>query len=219
MIHKIKVLGLSMVGVLAMSAVVASAASATTFTAAEYPVTVKGAQSTQHVFTAAGGTVKCTTAKFAGEAGAASETLTIHPTYTGCTAFTFINSEITGFKSNECDYLFHAGAKLANGNFDGTVDLVCQENPETKKPYEVTIDAGPCVAHLPAQKGLATLEYKNEPGGKVTVIANVSGISGVMTSGVGCPATNGPFNNGTYTGNTLVEGLNGLGGADAIDVG
>jgi hypothetical protein len=201
MIRKFKVLGLALVAVFAMSAVVASAASATNFTAASYPVTISGSQTTQHVFTAAGGETKCSTASFSGSATGASETQTITPTYEGCTSFG-ISSTVT---MNGCDYLFHAAA---SGSNTGTVDLVCPTNKE------VTIDVGSvCVIHIPPFTNKGSITYTNNAG-DIDVSANETGITAKITrTSFFCPVAEQTVTNATYTGNTTMQG------SSNIDVG
>jgi hypothetical protein len=206
MIRNAKVLGLAIVAALALTAVMASAASATNFTAATYPVKISGAQTETHKFTVGGGTVTCSTATFSGEASEASETLTIIPTYSNCTAFGFIGATVTGFSSTGCDYLFHT---------NGVTDLKCTSG-------DVQIDAGDCRVTLEAanNQGLSSNTFTNTPAGKVTVDTKVSGIHAVVsTQGLGlCTVAPGTYANATYEGTTLVEGKNSKGVAVAIDV-
>ena len=202
MIRNFKALGLALVAVFAMSAVVASAASASEFTSAKYPVTISGSQSTTHKFTAGSTSVTCETATFAGEASAASSTVTIHPTYSGCTAFGFVGATVT---TTGCDYLFHSGAEVSSEKFDGTVDVVCGEGKS------ITIVASTCALEIKGQTGLSTVSFQNAAEGKVTVGANVSSIAYTTTKdGFLCPlAGTGNFTNGGYTGDTSVSGNNG----------
>jgi hypothetical protein len=206
MIRNAKVLGLAIVAALALTAVMASAASATNFTAASYPVKISGTQSESHKFTVGGGTVTCTTATFSGEATAASETLTMVPTYSNCTAFGFVGAKVTGFSSTGCDYTFYSG---------GNVDLDCASG-------HVTIDAGDCTVTLEPGKNQSLHEnvYTNNTptSGKVTVHSNVTGIHATVIDDGFCVITPGTYTNATYTGTTVVEGKNSKGVAVAIDV-
>jgi hypothetical protein len=206
MIRNAKILGLAIVAALALTAVMASAASAANFTAASYPVKISGTQSESHKFTVGGGTVTCTTATFAGEATAASATQTIVPSYSNCTAFGFVGATVTGFSSTGCDYTFYAG---------GNVDLDCASG-------DVQIDAGTCTVTLQAanNQNLSKNTYTNDKptAGKVTVDTAVGGIHANVTSGFGCPVAGGTYSNGTYTGTTVMEGKNSKGVAVAIDV-
>jgi hypothetical protein len=204
MIRNAKMLGLAIVAALALTAVMASVASATNFTAASYPVKITGSQSSNHVFTVTGGTVSCTTATFSGELTGASESMTVIPFYDGCTAFGFINSSVTGFGSAKCDYKFFTS---------GATNLECAAG-------DVQIDAGTCTVTMQAgnNQGLKTNTYTNTPTDKVTVDTQVTGIHTTVTSGFGCPISGGTHTNASYTGTTVVEGKNSKGTAVAIDV-
>ncbi len=128
MTRNLKTLGLALAAVLALSAVVASAASAApklTPEPEEYPVTVKGSQSTTNVFSLEGGRkVECTTATFEGtinsKAEAEESKLTLTPTYSGCTATILGNVDLTTITMNGCKFRFTfteptAGAIKAEG--------------------------------------------------------------------------------------------------------
>jgi hypothetical protein len=208
MIRNAKVLGLALVAVLAMAAVVASSASAAEFTAASYPVTLSGTQSTAHKFTVGGSTVTCTTATFSGSASGPSPTQTMTPVYTGCTAFGFIGATVTGFPhtGGNCDYDFSANGETA---------LTCASG-------DVTIDAGPCTATVTAPKNTNlksnTFTNNTPAAGQVTVDTNVTNVHAEITkSEFGCPVAKGTYANSTYTGTTVVKGENG-GKAVSIDV-
>jgi hypothetical protein len=220
MVRNAKVLGLAIVAALALTAVMASAASATNFTAASYPVKISGSQSESHKFTVGGGTVTCTTANFSGELGAASSSLTVDAVYQNCTAFGFVGAKVTGFTPEEgatCDYTFYAEDLNTEG---GVVDKVGKADLDCTGSGDITIDAGTCSVTLQAanNQGLSRNTYTNTPAGKVTVDTNVSGIHAIVTSGFACPVAGGTYTNGTYTGTTIVEGKNSKGVAVAIDV-
>src|SRR6059036_2059114 len=105
MIRNIKLLALTALAALAVTAVAASAAQATTtFTAGSTSGTITGTQTTKQVFTTNAGKVECTTAHQEGKFTAASfTTLTVTPTYSGCTAFGFIGATVT---MNGCTYTY-----------------------------------------------------------------------------------------------------------------
>jgi hypothetical protein len=206
MIRNTKILGLAIVAALALTAVMASAASATNFTAASFPVKISGTQSSAHKFVVAGGTVTCKVASFSGEATAPSETQTINPIYDECTAFGFVGATVTGFSSTTCDYKLFAS---------GSSNLEC-------KSGDVQIDAGTCTVTLQNQTGLTKTTYVNNASGTVTATHNVTGIHATVTAGFGCPIgppeTKITYTNAEYTGTTTLEGKNSKGVAVAIDV-
>lgn len=203
----IKMLGVAMVAALALSAV--ASASAAEFRGATSPVTVTGSQSTTHKFTVEGSTVTCTTATFSSAATAVptSEVL-ITPVYKGCTAFGIAGATVS---MNGCQYKFHSGPP-------GTVDFVCSSG---KTVISVSTFLGKCKVEVPGSnasknQGLGGVTYTNTPAGKVTVGANVTGITAEIVESTGiCPLTKGTVTNASYSGETIVEGN---GGATAIEV-
>src|SRR3954451_12492538 len=86
--RKIKALGLALVASFALTAVLASAASAAgTFTSSSTHTILSGTQVGNHTFTAGSGfgAIHCTIATFSGTSAATSETdQTMKPTYEGC---------------------------------------------------------------------------------------------------------------------------------------
>jgi hypothetical protein len=213
MIRKSKALGLALVAVFAMSAVIASAASASTFHAAKYPVTLSGSQTTTHVFSASGTSVSCEKATFAGSASADSSEVTIHPTYSGCTAFGFVGATVN---TEECNYVFHSGATTNEKEeiYAGTTDVKCPAGQSIK------VTASTCALEIKGQTGLSSVSFDNNAAGTETVGANVEKIANTVTKdGFLCPLNGtGNFTDGKYTGTTLVQGKDSEGKTDAIKV-
>jgi hypothetical protein len=205
MIRNLKVMGLALVAIFAMGAVLASAASASNFHAASYPVTISGSQSTTHVFTASGTSVSCEKATFSGSASADSSEVTIHPSYSGCTAFGFVGATVN---TEECNYVFHSGntTNEAEQIYAGTTDVVCPAGQSIK------ISASTCALEVKSQNGLSAVSYDNNAGGTVTVGANVENIANTVTKdGFLCPLKGtGNFTDGKYTGDTKVEGTSAI---------
>lgn len=197
MIRNIKALCLAFAAVCAMSAVVAGGAQAG-FTASSYPASGEGGQTTEHVFTVQGQTVKCQTAVFTGSLAAASSEITITPKYENCTAFGFLNATV---HMNTCDFLF-----TTTGSSTGEVHVLC-----TKKGDSITITGGTCTVHIPEQTPTTNkIDYKNESGG-VLVTSTAEGIHASVTRGFGCPLTEASTDtSGKYTGSSLFKGLEGV---------
>lgn len=199
MTRKFKTLGLTLVAVLALSAMVASAASAAgQYTAASYPTSGTGhSPAGNDVFKTEGGTVECT-ATFAATLNAPTSKLTVVPTYTGCKAFGFAAATV---EMDECDYTFETPAKTATSHlWTAPVAVDC---PAGK---EITVIAGNCEIRIPAQTpgGHAMIQAKtNTPASPddVTVQATVTGITyTVVKDGFLCPfAGTGERHDGTYT--------------------
>jgi hypothetical protein len=185
MMRKFKTLGLAMVAVLAMSAVVASAASAQ-FTANAYPTTGTATSALGNdVFTVDGSSVECA-GHFEGTLKEASTTLTVTPTYSNCKAFGFASATVA---MNGCDYLFHD----VGSNTAGQVSVHC---PAGKN---IVITAGNCVVDVGTQTPpLKTVTYGNAHP-NVTVKANVTGITAnVTTDGFLCPLSGTGHKSSSY---------------------
>jgi hypothetical protein len=189
---------------------VASAASASQYTASSYPATGTGSNTAgKETFTTPGGTVQCDS-HFVGTLAAASSTLTVTPTYTNCVAFGFLNATVDFMG---CDYLFHAGAAQGGGVYNNSADIVCEagEGP-------VTIKAGTCVVDVPAQTGLTNVKTTNQGDGTIKVQPDVTEkvTMNVTTDGFGCPFPGTGHYLGSYHGEVILK--NTAGGASTISV-
>jgi hypothetical protein len=202
-------LGIALVAVLAVSAVVASNASAALeeFKSTSSPVMLFGAQKGKHTFTVDGSSVECTTANFeAASVTSPAKTVQITPTYEGCTAFTFAKAKV---EMKGCVYEF-----LQPNSLVGNVKLVCGAN---KIRIFVSSFGTECEVLIGETNNtnLSKVTYKNEAGSptKVLVGANVTGITAEKTKDTGlCPLKGtGTVNNAVYEGETLVEGTAGIG--------
>jgi hypothetical protein len=215
MTRNLKTLGLALVAAMAMTAVMASAAQAQ-FTADKAPVTLTAGQTSQHVFSTAEGEVTCDVAEFHGTAANTSQnSVTMTPIYTDCEAFG-MPADITGFghypdegtetEEHPCDYVFHA---------DGTVDLVCGDDPDDGKGHVYIDTSASCGVTIPEQTDLHHVGYQNTGQGdtkEVLVTATVEDIT-YENTGHGFLCTLGGVthydemtHDGTYTGSSEVTG-------------
>lgn len=201
----IKTLGVAMMAVLTLTAVAASSASAAQFQAEEYPVTLKGAQSTQHVFTIEGGlTVSCKTVVFEGQEkyGEKQQSITMTPTYEGCKAFGFVEAAVN---MEGCQYEYPE-PQGTSSPYSGQVSVQCPEG------QLITITAGTCEVRVGEQGPLQTVKYTNNEGPPktITVGAGVEQIAyNKIEDGLLCPLNGtGENGDGKYTGNALVKGFN-----------
>lgn len=205
MTRNLKILGVALAAAFATSAVMASAAMA------EFPFEFHSEATTttltgkQHAgndkFKTDGGTVECNNATYAGsQAGLTTKEASVTPTYSGCTAFFFINVPID---VNGCQYKFTTKTKVGT-SFEGTTHIVCGA-----KPIEITATSK-CTITVGSQTvGGGTVTYTNVGTGttrEITVDVALSSIHYVEDgSGTGCP--NGTTKtNGTYNGSALVTG-------------
>ncbi len=121
--HKIRAFGLALVALAVMGAIAASAAQAVVqLNATKFPVEIHAEGGDKETFTTSGGTVKCTFGTFSGEATKASTVLTVHPEYSGCTAFGFTKAE---YNFNECNYIFTATEKTSMDNYTAHTKIEC----------------------------------------------------------------------------------------------
>lgn len=207
MTNKLKVLGLALVAVFAMSAVAASAASANQFMSeGGGSTTVTATQVGEHVFTVDGASVTCEVATFSsvGEVASPATSVKVSPNYEECTAFTFFTAKI---QTEGCYYNLHVGA-TGGIEYTGSLDLECEEG------HEIVIAAGTCEAKVAGGQEFSGIGYANAEGGKVTIAAEVAGIAVNKTKdGFLCPFSGKGAAEGTYEGTTLAAG-----GSDNITV-
>jgi len=226
MIRNLKVLGLALVAVFAMSAVAASMASADELTSESSPVQLTGKQiAPGDVFTTEVGTVKCKEVSYKATTATPTTTVTATPTYPvkaldgtqNCTGFGF-PAEI---HTNGCTYLFHIGVATT-----GTLDVLC---PEGKEITVTAIGTGTnkCTVHVPAQSGKATITYRNVGSlttREIEVEANITTLTYSWNKGTGLGAcskeekTTGEKGTGTYTGKALITGEKDNGGTEHVGI-
>jgi hypothetical protein len=202
MIRNFKALGVVVAAILAMSAVVASAAQAAEFKAGAYPaaLTAKAEpppNGSQRLITTAG-TVTCDTVTgTATLSGPASSVLTKSITYTdSALAVEGKKDTCTGplgsqpvIEMHGCQYRF---------NVAGTVDIVCPAGEVI-----VVNGGGLCTVEIGSQSGLSKVTYTNIVEGgveRVTISPNITNISykhhGLCGTGSGTT--------GSYTGAVIV---------------
>jgi hypothetical protein len=202
MICKFKTLGVAIVALLAMSAFVSSAASATNFTASKYPTagTVTSSGSGNEKFKFEAGTVECHLHLHIAAISGPTLGLTLFPTYSNCKAFGFLSASID---MNECDEEIYVPTGFA---------IVC--TLESK----IAITASTCEVQIGGQGGLGKVDLANSGSG-ISMQATVTGIAYTVTKdGFGCPFSGtGAKTGGTYTQSNavLISSTNGA----TIDIG
>lgn len=196
MTRTLKLIGLSALAMLALTAMAASA-QAKLFHAEEAPVFVTGEQEESSSFTSHAGTITCKKGHFEGSSETATtETLTITPSYSECT---FLGVVGVAVNMNGCDYLFNANGHVS---VSGTN---CAAAPISFSALGCTVTIGP--------QTLTEAVYTNKGEGTtrdVTVTPNVAGIT--HTTSALCPGGAGTFNTGVYdNGRATVKGFNEFG--------
>jgi hypothetical protein len=193
MIRKFKAVGVIFAAILAVSAIGASAASATSgLTPGANPAVITGNQTTAQklVLGASGTTIKCGTSNLsATTTGTIVTEATLTPTYAGCT--------LAGLEAtvvpNACKYTIKGTATALTA----TADVVgCAAGAP------ITITQGTCVITIGNQAGLSKITFANSAGAvpdDVNVTLNVEKIA--YTGGAGCPANvQGARTDGLLTG-------------------
>ena len=193
MMRNLKVLGIAMAAVFAMSAVIASAASADQLTSESSPVTLTGAQiaSENNKLTSPEvGTISCETADYnATSVATPTRTITVTPVYTNCRVFGFLSH--TPIHMNGCDYLLHVNT--AANDTTGTADLVCPAGA-TVTATAISVGTTKCTVHIAPQTNLAKIEATNIGSGatrEIELHLEIENIAETHTKGSGlgaCPA-------------------------------
>lgn len=156
-----------------------TAAGASTFISNQTPASIS-ASSLEVEFLLDATTTECD-ASLAGTLASPSETLSISPTFTNCSAFGFLSATVN---VNGCEFVLHGGEETEAETVDGTVDFTC---PGSQK---IVITAGTCEVQIGSQSGLSLIEFTNKGSSPRTVTAsfNLAGLKYNKTKdGFGCP--------------------------------
>jgi hypothetical protein len=186
--RSLKVFGVLAIAVVALMAVTAaSAMAAPKFTASASGGTLTGAATANQVFKINGGTTTCTGAATDGTVPPSpSEDVHVTVIYSGCTAFGFINTDIS-----EATYTFTA---------NGEVHIL--------NTITITPTGAGCTVTVEPQT-VKSVSYDNKTSGGFTGIEETSAVSGITYhSSGGLCGTSGA--NGTYTGNSFLHGPTGV---------
>ena len=188
-----KSLGLALVAALAISAMVASLASADEFQSESEGITLVGAQE-KHLeggiekndqFTTSGGVLQCTTVSYSGsQSSKKASSLSVKPAYSGCT-FAGLSAEV---QTNGCEFVYTFVEATTNG----------EEQLKCPAGEEVTFYDGPastrrCVIHIGAQKigGIEGVIFANLGSGptlEVRISVNAGKVKYAQTAGTGTGA-------------------------------
>jgi hypothetical protein len=175
------------------------------FAAERYATEIVGSQdaAAPHAIGTEGGKVECGKVTVSGNLSEPVNPLSLAPAYSECVAFGFSNATVT---MNGCTYAYWLNETGATY----TMDVQC---PAGK---EIQISGGTCKVSIPAQTGLKAVDYANldataNDRSKIEILSNVSGLTyDVTNDGFACPFPGtqnvGVRTNGTYTGDTLLEG-------------
>jgi hypothetical protein len=193
--------------VLALLALPASAAfGASEFSAERFPPTISGEQAEgNHVVTVEDEkSLSCEKATFGGELSAPAATLTVSPSYSGCT----FGGKTATVTTNSCTYKLHGGEEVGETEtkFEGTLDVVC---PEGQK---IAVATSNCEFKIGTQSGVGKLEFVDHPEAtpkeNYTVNISLTKLKYSKTvDGTECPLTGvGEKEDGAYSGHELIKG-------------
>lgn len=209
--RRLKATGLTLVTVLALTAVLVSSASAQFKSSKEHTI-ISGGQSETHKFTAGAGfaAIACTTVSFSGTmTGTTGHTQVIQPTYGGCEDSLGRTVDV----SNSLTYTFRSGATA--GETKGNVDLSGSMTLKMTSSGSVA-----CTVTIVTPQTDNGITYKNLGGTKgVEVTTNSTNLKTTIEGGFfgcGTSTTNGTA--GTVTGTTVVTGKDTAGVAAEISV-
>jgi hypothetical protein len=194
--NKLKVLGLALVAALALTAVMASAASAQ-FTSDKEHTIYAGSQKegTNHVFTAGEGFggIACETVNFSGTAvGTSNADQTITPTYSSCKdSF----GRTVDPHHNSFDYTFNE--KKGTVDLSGSMVLTVTDSGSTV-----------CTVTISAQTGVNGISYTSLGGTKgMEVTSHSTNVKSTTEGGFfNCGISNGEHTSGTYDGIAEISG-------------
>jgi hypothetical protein len=186
--RSVKALGVLALAVFALSAIsVASASAAPKFTSSASGGALTGTQTSNQVFKINGGTTTCTGAASSGTVPASPSTeihITVHTT--GCTAFGFVNTDIT----------------------DATYTITADGSVHITNTITITPTGAGCTVTVKPQT-VGTIAFDNKVSGGFTGVEETSAVSAITyTSTGGLCGSSGT--NGTFTGNSFAHGPTGV---------
>jgi hypothetical protein len=194
MTRTLKSLGLLVGVLLALGGLLAQAAGAhvpARFTSEQNVTTLRGVHdpgTSSTTFTVTGNNVTCNTEEFHGtQVGVQVEDWTLLLIWRECTAFGFVGAKVTGLglypevegEGPFCHITIHSS---------GFFSIICALGKD------ITIDAGTCIAHVPAQSIAGTIEFTTGTRNvkhDLTLDVNLSGITTTHTDGFACPLPSG----------------------------
>lgn len=200
MTRNLKLLGLTVVAMLAIAVVGASAAAAAEFHSEASSTELEGEQaaSFNDKFTVDAGTTECENATYGGTvSGATTTTATVTAAYSGCTSTFGVSVTV---EMNGCEYLFHTGT-------ENTADVVCP------KEKVIVVNAPGCKITVFPQTARKTVVFETVQSvtpKHITVFTELTGVEYEEHNQGFFPTcktnTGGKKKNGTYKGKETVKG-------------
>jgi hypothetical protein len=211
--RKLKTLGLALVAALALTAVMASAASAQ-FTSSSHHTILSGSQATSHVttFGSGFGRISCAVSRLNGTSFSTADHIqTLSPTYENCKDSLGRTVDVT---RNTLTYTFQSGvtAGETKGNFSMDGELV----------QTITTGGTHCRITITEEGNSANngISYKNLGGSSgVEVTTNTNNVHSSVTGGFfACGTSATTLTSGTRTGTTVISGKDTAGNAVQLSI-
>lgn len=186
--------------------------------AGKYPVTIHGSTAAAHKFTVEGKTIECKENAYHAVLSEPSSTLTVTPSYKGCTAFGLAATvEMEG-----CTYVLHVAEKESTDNYLAYADVSCPAG----KSIKISVPSVGCKLEVKSQNELGTVDLVDDTGASpkkdVTVQPTLKGIAYTVTQdGAFCPLSGtGEKTGGEHTSaeGLTVTGQNPSGPSEKIDI-
>lgn len=228
--RNLKVLGLALVAVFAMTAVLASAAQAQVkATVGASPAILTG-EVIEHptigksqTFTLSGGQkLSCEEVKATGTVLNGATSITASPTYSKCKAVIGTETHLVTVTMNGCDYLFHGGVEVSGTTFkEVEVDLVCPEGKEVEiHVYKsaTTETEELCTYKVHSFVGNKGNETHNEGTGSTNDVTITTSAENVATTRTGSLLCGAASTVAKYTGSTTVKAFEDLEGSEGKQV-
>jgi hypothetical protein len=187
--------------------------------ASAVPYTAPGAASTQityltgknpsaHILKTASMTTGCATATFAGSmVGSSQSSLTLTPTYSGCTSGGFATSHV---KVNGCDFLFTEPTSSGGITYSIHAPHISCPAGKVIEITPTTFGVSVCTQKIPPQTPTSGVVFVSNSGniGAMMDFYLQGGFSGVHYSGTGSICSNSEtHSDGEYSGPITVEGF------------
>jgi hypothetical protein len=153
------------------------------FEAGQYAAVLKGAQGQTLVLSVEGNEVTCKVASASGSLSGPTSIVTLHPTFSECTGFSFVGSTVD---TTGCDLVLRVGEETKALHHAATLDVACSGS------NKILIKAGTCEVEVPSQQNLGKVELIDNPEASprksVTVKYTVSKIAATaLKDGFLCP--------------------------------
>lgn len=209
---KLTKIAIALAAVLAMSAVMASAASAVELQATgNTEAELQGVDTVNHVFKVDGQSVTCNESTFTtGKIAVPAKEITANAVYTGCTAFGFAGATVN---MGNCHYRITQPNNVGTNEFTSLVDVICNgTNNSANNVINVnsSVFGSECSVSIGENTATPHILIKNTTN-DIDLNITINTITATKNKDNGlCPLNGtGTVNNATYTGELTITDING----------